>query len=144
VIILDTNVISEIMKPPAQRSRDVFAWLAAQDGEKLYTTSVTFDEIAFGFELLPDGQRKRDLMTKALEVFEIGLLNRILDYDLAAARHYAAIAARRIRNGLAVPPKDVMIAAIAADRGMSVSTRNVKDFTDCGIHVINPWEYRGA
>jgi toxin FitB len=144
VIILDTNVISEIMKPPEQRSPDVFAWLTAQDGENLYTTTVTFGEIAFGFELLPDGKRKSEFQTRAHEVFEIALHGRILGYDKLAARIYARIAAGRIRRGFTVPTKDVMIAAIAATKAMAVATRNVKDFADCGIDVINPWDYAGS
>ncbi len=144
MIILDTNVVSEIMKSPEKRSPDVFAWLAAQDGERLYTTTVTFGEIAFGFELLPDGKRKNDFQAVAHEVFEIALRGRVLGYDKPAARIYARIAAGRIRRGFAVPTKDVMIAAIAANRAMTVATRNVKDFMDCGIDVINPWDYAGS
>jgi toxin FitB len=144
LIILDTNVISEIMKAPEQRAPNVVAWLAAQDGESLYTTTVTFGEISFGFELLPAGKRKSIFQMKAHEVFEIGLSGRILEYGKAAATAYARIAAGRIGRGLTVPTKDVMIAAIAATKTMAVATRNVRDFADCGVIVINPWDYAGT
>ncbi|MGL5115987.1 MAG: type II toxin-antitoxin system VapC family toxin [Beijerinckiaceae bacterium] len=143
MIILDTNVISEIMKPPEQRAGNVLAWLAAQDGQNLYTTTVSFGEISYGFELLPAGKRKNAFQAVAQEVFDIGLRGRILDYDKASASAYARIAAGRIRRGFSVPTKDVMIAAIATARTMAVATRNVKDFADCGVTVINPWEYAG-
>jgi toxin FitB len=144
LIILDTNVILEIMKPPDQRMPDVYAWLAAQDGETLFTTTVTCGEIYFGFELLPAGKRKNAFQAVAQDVFEIGLRGRILEYDKAASHAYGRIAAGRIRRGLSVPVKDVMIASIAAGRGMAVATRNVRDFQDSGVTVINPWEYAGA
>lgn len=141
MIVLDTNVISEIMKGPDRRSAAVYGWLATQDGEALYTTTVTFGEIWFGFDLLPDGKRKSEMQAKALEVFEIGFRDRMLDYDKPAARHYARIAAARARRGLHVPKIDVMIASIASVRAMAVATRNERDFADCGVTVINPWDH---
>jgi toxin FitB len=131
------------MKPSAQRAENVLAWLDAQGGENLYTTTVSFGEISFGFELLPAGKRKNTFQILAQEVFDIGLRGRILDYDKASASAYARIAASRIRRGFSVPTKDVMIAAIALTRTMAVATRNVRDFVDCGVTVINPWEFTG-
>ncbi len=143
MIILDTNVISEVMKPPELRSDIVLAWLAAQDGNSLYTTTVSFGEISFGFELLPAGKRKNAFQAAAQQVFDIGLRGRILDYDKPSASAYARMAAGRIRRGLSVPTKDVMIAAIALSRTMAVATRNTRDFEDCGVTVINPWDSAG-
>jgi toxin FitB len=141
LIILDTNVISEIMKPPSQRSILVYDWLAAQDGESLFTTAFTYAEIWFGFDLLPAGKRKEALQAEAVKVFDVGLKGRILEYDKASARIYARIAAARVRRGRHIPGTDAMIACIASSRGMAVATRNLYDFTDWGVKLINPWEH---
>ena len=141
MIVLDTNVISEIMKAPDQRSAAVYGWLATQDGEALYTTTISFGEIWFGFELLPEGKRKNEMQARALEVFEIGFRDRVLDYDKPAARLFARIAADRTKRGLHVSRMDMMIASIAAVRAMAVATRNQRDFADCGVTLINPWDH---
>ncbi len=141
MIVLDTNVISEIMKAPDQRSTAVYSWLAAQDGEALYTTTISFGEIWFGFELLPEGRRKNEMQARALEVFEIGFRDRVLDYDKPAARFFARIAADRTKRGLHVARMDTMIASVAAVRAMAVATRNISDFSECGVTVINPWDH---
>ncbi len=137
MILLDTNVVSEAMKPgpnPAVR-----AWLDEQAAETLYLSSVTLAELLFGIGTLPAGRRK-DALARTLE----GLLElfggRVLAFDTDAARHYAelAVAARAAGKGFSTP--DGYIAAIAAAHGFSVATRDVAPFRAAGVKVINPWE----
>jgi toxin FitB len=144
MIVLDTNVISEMMKPPSLRQAEVFNWLAQRDGKRVYITTFTVAEILFGIELLPEGKRKAALLRAAEDVFATGFRGRILDFDETAARKFARIAALRVQSGRHVPREDVRIAAIAASHDMAIASRNASDFTDCGIDVINPWEYAGA
>ena len=144
MIVLDTNIISEMMKPPSGRSQAVFNWLAAQDGADFFVTSFTVAEIAFGLELLPEGKRKSELQKVADEVFDSAFRARVLAFDHAAAKAFARIAAQRVKAGLHVPGDDMKIAAIALVRRMSVATRNVGDFAASGIDVINPWDYAGS
>ncbi len=136
MIVLDTNVVSEAMKPePNQRVRN---WLDEQVAETLFLTSVTVAELLFGIGALPDGRRKRAL-TATFDGL-IGLFDsRILAFDTDAARCYAdlAIAARCAGKGFPTP--DGYIAAIATTHGFAVGTRDVSAFNAAGIPVINPW-----
>jgi predicted nucleic acid-binding protein len=136
MIVLDTNIVSETMKPSPDAK--VLAWLDRQVAETLYLTSVTVAELLFGVAVLPAGKRKNRL-TAAIDGL-IGLYaERILPFDNDAARHYAslAIAARMKGNGFPTP--DGYIAAIAAARGYLVATRDAAAFKSAGIKVINPW-----
>lgn len=138
MIILDTNVVSEPMrrKPDAR----VLAWLAAQDAGALYTTAVTEAELRTGLAIMPEG-RRREALAAALEaVLGEDLAGRVLPFEGgAAARAYAAIQAGRRASGSPISMADAMIAAIARTRGASVATRNVSDFGDTGVEVIDPW-----
>ncbi|SOE00532.1 type II toxin-antitoxin system VapC family toxin [Caenispirillum bisanense] len=140
MIVLDTNVVSEAMKPaPAAAVRD---WLDAQAAETLFLTSVTIAELRFGVGALPDGRRKQQLG----EVLDgvLGLFaGRILPFDTPAALRYAdlAVAARAAGRGLPTP--DGYIAAIAAAHGFSVATRDTGPFEGAGLPVIDPWTYGG-
>ena len=140
MILLDTNVLSEAMKPePAPAVRD---WLDAQAAETLYLSSVSVAELLFGIGALPEGRRGQGLATVFEGVFE-GVLdlfgNRVLPFDEKAARHYAglAAAARAAGRGFSVP--DGYIAAIAAAHGFIVATRDAGAFEAAGISVIDPW-----
>ena len=138
MILLDTNVLSELMKPaPAER---VVRWLAAQPATSLYTTSVTQAEILHGIMLLPSGRRRRAFEAAADAMFDEDFGGRILPFDSDAAHPYARIAADRRRAGRPISHLDAQIAAIARAAGAAIATRNVTDYAACSVTVINPWE----
>jgi hypothetical protein len=137
MIVLDTNVLSEVMRPaPSAR---VLRWLAAQPAERLFTTTIAQAEIFYGIELLPKGKRRYALQTAAEAMFEEDFAGRVLPFDSDAARMFAKIAA--IRRGLGRPIAyfDAQLAAIAQSRDAAVATRNTSDFDHCGVGVLNPW-----
>jgi len=137
MILLDTNVVSEAMKP--QPDETVRAWLDEQAAETLYLSSVTVAELMFGIGALPDGKRKGKL-TEALEgVMEL-FADRILSFDTGAARHYAELAVKARGAGKGFPTPDGYIAAIAASRGFVVATRDTSAFDAAGLEVIDPWK----
>ena len=136
MILLDTNVISEAMKPAPDDT--VRAWLDEQAAETLYLSSVTIAELLFGIGALPAGKRK-DRLTEALGgVMEL-FANRVLPFDIAAARHYADLAVKARAAAKGFPTPDGYIAAIAASRGFAVATRDTSAFDAAGVAVINPW-----
>lgn len=140
MIVLDTNVLSELLAPSP--SPAVVAWLAAQPAAAVFTTAVTEAEILYGLALLPDGRRRQALETAVRPIFSEDLAGRVLAFDREAAANYAAIAARRRALGRPISQFDAQIAAIAVSRGASIATRNVADFAETGAPVINPWEFR--
>ena len=136
MILLDTNVISEAMKPTPDDT--VRSWLDEQAAETLYLSSVTIAELLYGIGALPAGKRK-DRLTEALDgVIEL-FADRILPFDIAAARHYADLAVKARAAGKGFPTPDGYIAAIAASRGFTVATRDTSAFDAAGVAVINPW-----
>jgi len=138
VIVLDTNVISEMMRPsPAP---PVAGWFARYPRAALFTTALSQAEILYGLQLLPEGRRRDDLIAAALPVFVEDLGGRVLPFDTDAAVAFADIAAGRRRAGRPISQIDAQIAAIVRARGASLATRNVADFEDCGIALINPWD----
>lgn len=137
MIVLDTNVISEMMKPePAESVR---RWLDDQPAEVLFLTSVSQAELLFGIAMLPAGRRRENLAA-VLTGLEPLFAGRILSFDSAAAQHYADLAVEARSNGKGFPAPDGYIAAIAASRGFAVATRDVAPFEAGGVAVINPWE----
>lgn len=136
MIVLDTNIVSEAMKPDPNTR--VQAWLDEQAAETLYLSSVTIAELLFGIGALPAGRRK-DRLTETLD----GLLDlfdgRILPFDTAAARHYAELAVKARNAGKGFPTPDGYIAAIAVSRRFAVATRDTSAFDAAGVAVINPW-----
>ena len=136
MIVLDTNVISEAMKPVPHPA--VLTWLNNQGAETLYLTSVTLAELLFGIRLLPAGKRK-DLLANALERLMRLFGDRILPFDTDAARHYAELAAQARAAGRGLPPADGYIAAIAASRRFIVASRDIAPYDAANITVINPW-----
>lgn len=137
MIILDTNVLSEIMKPaPSPR---VSTWLAGQLATELFTTSITEAEIFLGIELLPRGKRRESLSSDAEAMFAKDLGGRILSFDSDSGRLFAKIVAHRRALGKPINHLDAQIAAIARLRGAKLATRNVADFSDCDIDLIDPW-----
>jgi predicted nucleic acid-binding protein len=137
MIVLDTNVVSEAMKPEPHPA--VRAWLNEQAVETLYLSSVTLAELLFGIGALPTGKRK-DMLAQALDGL-LGLFrDRVLPFDTDAARRYAELAVTAKAGGRGFPTPDGYIAAIAASRAFIVASRDTAPFEAVGIAVINPWE----
>jgi hypothetical protein len=135
--ILDTNVLSELMRPiPSSR---VVAWVAKQPTTELFTTSITEAEIFYGIELLTRGKRREGLLAAAEAVFAEDLAGRIFGFDSDAARVFSKIAAHRRTLGRPISHADAQIAAISQMRGAKLATRNVADFADCGLDLVDPW-----
>jgi len=138
MIILDTNVVSELLRP--EPAAQVEAWLAAQDGAMVFFTSVGEAELRYGLAILPPG-RRHSALSKAIEaILEEDFRDRILSFDRAAALAYAAIASGRRAAGRPISQFDCQIAAIARASEAAVATRNTGDFEGCGIAVIDPWK----
>lgn len=137
MIVLDTNVLSEAIRPaPARRVLD---WLAAQPSSRLFTTTVSEAEFLYGLALLPTGKRRASLEEAARRMFEEDFADRVLPFDRAAASAFAVIAAARRKRGQPISEFDAQIAAIAHTYGATVATRNVGDFRDCGVAIVDPW-----
>lgn len=137
MIILDTNVLSELMKPKPAKS--VVAWFAEHPRAALYTTAITEAEILHGLMLLPPGRRRRAIEAAASSMFAEDFEGRILGFGTDAAAPYARIASERRKAGRPISHFDAQIAAIALSAGASIATRNVSDFDGCGVRVVNPW-----
>ena len=138
MIVVDTNVVSELMK--RDPSAAVRYWALNRAAGELYTTSVTLAEILYGIERLPDGERKAHLRTTAEEVFA-AFPGYVLPFDGEAARHYSSVVVSRERLGLATDAVDAQIAAICRAHHAQLATRNGKDFQGTGIRVIDPWQH---
>jgi len=135
--VFDTNVLSELMRPAPNTA--ITSWVAEQTTSTLYLTAVSEAELRYGLAIMPPG-RRRDGLAQGLErMLRTGFANRILPFDSSAAYTYAEIAAARRALGRPMPEADCQIAAIARSRDMAVVTRNVRDFADTGIGVIDPW-----
>jgi predicted nucleic acid-binding protein len=138
VIVLDTDVLSELMRP--EPSVRVVQWIAEQPAHELFTTAITEAEIFYGIKLLTRGKR-RDLLHAAAEaMFAEDFADRIFGFESSAARLFSGIAAHRRSLGKPITHADAQIAAIAQLHNAKVATRNVADFTDCGVEVVDPWD----
>jgi predicted nucleic acid-binding protein len=137
VIVLDTNVISEALRP--MPSAKVLAWMRSEPLAALFTTTITEAELLYGAAVLPDGRRKRSLAAAIMQILATQFPGRILPFDSAAAREFADIAATRRRAGRPIAETDGRIAAIARSRRASLATRNVGDFAGFGLNIIDPW-----
>lgn len=137
MIVVDTDVVSELMRPSP--SLQVRAWVNARAPGELCTTAVTVAEVRYGLERLPDGRRKDSLLATATEVYA-AFSEFIQPFDADAAVWYATIVARRDRLCLPIDGFDAQIAAICRTRGAALATRNAKDFRETGIDVIDPWQ----
>jgi len=136
MIVLDTNVISEAMKPEPQSS--VRDWLDAQAAETLFLSTVTIAELLFGIGALPEGKRRDNLSATVDGVLNL-FAGRILPFDTAAARRYAELAVKARAAGKGFPTPDGYIAAIAAAQGFAVASRDTSAFHAAGLTVIDPW-----
>jgi predicted nucleic acid-binding protein len=137
MIVLDTNVLSELMRPEPAKS--VLRWFASQNNVALFTTTVTQAEILFGLALLPNGRRREGLLAVGQKMFEEDFDGRVLPFDASAAQEFALIAANRRVIGCPIETFDAQIAAIARSRRAAVATRNVADFQGCELIIIDPW-----
>jgi predicted nucleic acid-binding protein len=137
MLILDTNVISEILRPEPDKS--VVAWFESQPKSQVFTTAISYAEISYGVSLLPKGSRRQKLLATVEVIFEEDLANRILSFDAGCAAHFGDIAASRRVGGRPISQFDAMIAAIARLHGAKVVTRNTLDFDGCGIDLIDPF-----
>ena len=137
MIVLDTNVLSETLKSaPDPR---VIEWFRVQRRAALFTTTITRAEIFYGLGLLAGGSRKQALTTAVEAIFERDFAGRLLSFDSDAADIYASIAVSGRSAGTQISQFDAMIAAVARSVGATLATRNLKDFVDCGIALVNPW-----
>ena len=135
--LLDTNVVSELLRSSPEPA--VESWVAARPAAELHFSAVGEAELRYGVAILSAG-RRRDALAVAIDaILREAFESRILPFDSDAAREYADIASARRSAGRIVPPADCQIAAIARSRGMVVATRNVRDFEDIEIEVVNPW-----
>jgi toxin FitB len=138
VIILDTNAVSEVMKPAPSES--VLRWLASQDPLSIFVTVITQAEMLYGVHALASGKRKQSLLALTEKLFGAeGFQGRILSFDQQSAREFASILAGRRAGGRPMSQFDAMIAAIARAHGATLATRNTADFEYCGIRLVNPW-----
>jgi predicted nucleic acid-binding protein len=137
VIILDTNVLSALMRtaPDAQ----VVNWLDGQPADSIWITSITVFEARYGLAILPRGRRRRALEEGFSRLLEEDLENRVLDFDAAAAASAGALAAVRRKAGRPVDLRDTQIAGIATARHATLATRNVRHFADLDVPVVDPW-----
>jgi predicted nucleic acid-binding protein len=137
VIVLDTNVLSELIRP--RPDPGVVDWLRGQARSRLFTTAISRGEMLLGVLALPDGQRKRRLQQEVLGIFAADMAGRVLPYDGDAADAHAEFAAMRRAQGRPICQYDAMIAGIVRSRGAMLATRNVRDFEGCGLTLVDPW-----
>ena len=138
MIVLDTNVISEPLKPRANPLVQI--WLDRQSEESLYLTAPSLMELLFGIELLPDGRRKRAMAAALDELLAHFFSDRFLAFGREAAAMYALLARRAMAKGKPISVADCQIASIAAVHGFAVATRDTAPFLTVGVPVVNPWE----
>ena len=134
---IDTNVASELMRP--EPTPAVAAWIAERDAQEMYLTAVSEAELRYGVAIMPVGKRRNALEAAMTRWLDRGFRERVLPFDNAAARAYAEIAAERRQAGRTIGEADCQIAAICRSRGAVLVTRNVRDFKDTGVDVVNPW-----
>ncbi len=137
MIVLDTNVISELMR--AEPHPAVLAWIAAHPSATLYTTSVNKAEILYGIAAMPEGRRRMALVAAAVNMFTEDFAERVLPFDDIAADRYAEIVARRRRAGKPIEAFDALIAATALAAGADIATRDIGGFEGLGLNLLDPW-----
>lgn len=137
MIVLDTNVISELAR--TSPDGNVLSWLDALPAADVSTTAVTVAELRYGVARLPDGRRKTRLRDAIDTLISEDLGGRVESFDIAAAAEYATVVADRERLGYPVSVADAQIAAVCRARGATLATRNIKDFADTGIELVDPW-----
>ena len=137
MILLDTNIISEVMKPrPDARVVD---WMNATASSILFVSSITIAEVHFGLQLLADGGRRIDLESRFEQLMSRGFDGRVVSFDVSAARVYGTLMAHRRKSGTPLASLDGQIASIARVHGFAVATRNTGHFAGCGVELVNPF-----
>lgn len=137
MILVDTNVVSEIMT--VVPSQAVIGWLNRQDTAALYLSTISIAEISYGLRVLPDGKRQRQLQERFEHFLAAAFKHRILGFDEVAARRYGDVMGHRKEIGRPLSIPDGQIAAIARTNNCTVATRNIRDFEECGVELINPF-----
>lgn len=137
MILLDTNVLSELMK--SAPAGVVIEWVNAQSSHDLHVSTVTIGEIEYGLRILPDGRRRDDLRARFETFVERAFSDRVLSYDAEAARAYGDIMGVRKEMGRPMSVPDGQIAAIARSQTLTVASRNTRDFDGCGVELVNPF-----
>lgn len=138
MILIDTNILSEMMKPFPDTA--VLKWIDKQEITQMFISTVTLAEISYGLHVLPEGKRRENLElafnNAVLEAFS----GRILPFDELSAYTYGKIMGHRKKQGQPLGMPDGQIAAIALTHNAIVATRNVRDFIHCGLQLINPFD----
>lgn len=137
MILLDTNILSELMRPAPEPA--VEQWLTAQPDASVFICAITEAELRYGAALLPPGKRRAALTVEIEAMLEEDFGGRILPFDSLAAQTFAVLASDRRQAGKPISQADAQIAAVARSRGASLASRNVADFEGFGVDVINPW-----
>lgn len=135
--LLDTNVLSELLRSAPEPM--VLAWFAGQPSETLFVSAVTQAEMALGARLMPAGKKRATLQAALGAMFSEDFAGRILPFDSAAVPAYVDIVSARRATGRPIAQFDAQIAAIALNAGARLATRNLNDFENCGVTVVNPW-----
>jgi len=138
VIILDTNVISEMTRPHPEPA--VISWLDSLPAEETAITAITAAELRYGVNRLPDGRRKNELSEAVHAIIATDFRGRVEPFDVLAADHYARVVTARERGGRPISTSDAQIAAICRVLDATLATRNTSDFTDTGVDLIDPWK----
>lgn len=138
MIVLDTNVLSELIRPVA--SDRVVAWLDAQIPDEVVTTAISKAEMLVGIAILDEGKRRDQLSALVSQLFAGRFDETLLTFDAMAAKHFADIVAQRRKAGQPIGTMDAQIASIARARGASIATRDIDDFSAIDLSLINPWE----
>jgi predicted nucleic acid-binding protein len=138
MIVFDTNVISEVLRPAPEPA--VLAWLRSVPRREIWTCTIVLAELFSGVDLMPVGKRQQRLREKMEQLVPTLFMNQILLFDLSAARAYGPILAARQATGRPIDEIDAQIAAIAKVHGAALATRNIRDFEHCGIQIVNPWQ----
>lgn len=138
MILLDTNVVSEVMKSTPERS--VLEWLNNQESSSLFFSTTSMAEITYGIAILPVGRRRADLKERFEQFVGRAFAERVVNFDRAAALIYGEVMGVRKEMGRPMSVPDGQIAATARSRGLALATRNVVDFEQCGVQLVNPWD----
>lgn len=138
MIILDTNVVSELMRPEPESA--VLRWFDSASAADVYVTAITMAEVLYGIELLASGKRREALDASAKRLFDVVFTDHVLGFDQTAARAFSLITSSRRRRGKPISDFDAQIVSIAQVHGATLATRNTTDFEGCGVKIVNPWQ----
>jgi predicted nucleic acid-binding protein len=138
VIVLDTNVVSELVRPSPNRS--VVEWVDEHDSSELVLTALTAAELRAGVALLPVGRRGDELGMRIESLLVETFAGYVLAFDVGSSAYYAEVLAVRTRGGRPITTFDAQIAAVCRQYDSVLATRNTTDFTDTGIQLVNPWD----